>query len=82
MICPRCKRKECQLFQLKIIYPSGFENIREVCSDCSNDILKFADKTPIYNEHGYNLEHHKQAEDCDTMQNRGLMKEWENEEWN
>lgn len=79
MTCPRCKRKGCQLIELKSIYPSGSGLVREVCSDCLDDILKFVDKVPKYNEHSYNLEHYKQAEDCDTMQNRGIMKEWEAE---
>ena len=80
MICPRCGQKYCQIFELRITFPSGNGEIREICSACAHDIIKFVDKVPKYNIHGYNLIHEDMAKECDTMKNRGIMKEWESEE--
>ena len=80
MVCPRCKQKNCQRYELRITYPSGYGDIREICSDCAKDIIRFADKVPKYNIHGYNLIHEDLADECDTMSNRGIMKEWAEEE--
>ena len=76
MICPRCQRKQCQLFSLEIICPSGYKYLFEICSDCKDDVLRFLRMTPQYNVHGYNLKEFEQRHACDTMADRGIAKEW------
>lgn len=76
MICPRCKRKQCQLMEIEFKHPSGNNVMYDICYDCEKDLMRFMEMTPQYNVHGYNFKEFEQRHACDTMADRGIAKEW------
>ena len=66
--CPRCGQI-APVFTLSFQAPSNRKDIYEMCDFCYHDLVRFIEKIPLYNEHGYNLKEWEQRREC----NEGLF---------